>query len=173
MADKPRVYFDACCFIDAVKHTLKLSLDSDRLKDVWHIKQLLQAHRDGEVQVYTSTLSIAECTHVEGDSSQRVRTEFNNLLMSGQYLVLVQPTPFIMTDARDLRWGKAIALRGADAVHVASALDRKCDEFITTDKIAGKLNANASIKTAGLRAVAARDTRSLPDKYRQESLIPP
>jgi predicted nucleic acid-binding protein len=172
MADKPRVYLDSCCFIDAVKQTLNMSLDSDRVKDVWHIKQLLQAHRDGEVQVFTSTFAIAECTHVEGDVSQEVKTEFHNLLMSGQYVVLVQPTPFIMTDARDLRWGKALALRGADAVHVASALDRKCEEFITTDKMAAKLNANAAIKTAGLKAITGRDTRCLPDKYRQGSFIP-
>ena len=120
----------------------------------------------------TSTLSIAECTHVEGDTSLKVRTEFTNLLMSGQYIVLVQPTPFIMTDARDLRWGKALTLKGADAVHVASALDRKCNEFITTDKMAAKLNTNTSIAASGLKALAARNTQSLPDKYRQQSLLP-
>jgi predicted nucleic acid-binding protein len=171
MADKPRIYLDSCCFIDLVKQTLSLPLDSDRQKDVWHVKQLLQAHRDGEVQVFTSALSIAECTHVEGDTSQKVRNEFNDLLLSGQYLVLVEPTPFIMTDARDLRWGKALTLRGADAVHVASALNRKCEEFITTDKQIAKLNSNTAIVRAGLRAIAGRDTKCLPDKYRQGILI--
>ncbi|MFO1184940.1 MAG: PIN domain-containing protein [Bauldia sp.] len=166
MTDKSRVYMDACCFIDAVKAAVGAKLDSDRQKDAWHIKQLLQAHRDGEVEVFTSTLSIAECTHVEGDTSPQVRNHFSALLTSGQYLVLVEATPFIMMDARDLRWGKKVTLRGADAVHVASALERRCEEFITSDKGVGKLNAFPAIR-GKLRAVAGRETKCLPDKYRQ------
>lgn len=58
-----------------------------------------------EVHLFTSTLTIAECRHV-GDTvlTEEVKSRFNRLLMSGQYLRLVQMTPFIASDARDLHW---------------------------------------------------------------------
>ena len=87
------VYLDACCFIEAVKHDIGIAITTDRQRDVWHYKQLMQANRDGEISVYTSVLSIAECSHAAGDVSDAVKSAFKRLLLSGQYLSLVQPTP--------------------------------------------------------------------------------
>lgn len=115
MADKPAIYLDTCCFIDMVKGAIGQVLPTDRSDDVWFLKQLTQACRDGEIDVYTSVISIAECTHAGGDMSAKVRTTFKSLLMSGQYVKLVQPTPFIATDARDLRWRHGVSLRGRNA----------------------------------------------------------
>jgi hypothetical protein len=167
MADKPAVYLDACCFIDMVKEAIGQALPSDRSDDVWFLKQITQACRDAEIDVYTSVISIAECTHADGDMSIKVRNTFESLLMSGQYVKLVQPTPFIATDARDLRWQHGISLRGADAMHVASALDRKCEEFITTDGQAKKMAAKATLAQLGLRVIRASETKCLPGKYFQ------
>ena len=90
--------------------------------------------------------------------------------MSGQYVKLVQLTPFIATDARDLLWKHNIVLRGADAIHIASALDRKCEEFITMDEQAKKMAAKATLAQLGLRVIRASETTCLPGKYLQLAL---
>ena len=100
MADRRKVYIDSCCFIDMVKTAVGTTLAGDRVSDVWHLKRLLEANRDKEVEVFTSTLTIAECTHV-GDHrpSDKVMAVFSDLLSSGQYVTLVQVTPFMAEDA--------------------------------------------------------------------------
>ncbi len=170
MPDNCGIYLDACCFIDMVKETVGHALSGDRKADVWFLKQITQACRDGELNVYTSVISIAECTHADGDMSAAVKARFEALLMSGQYVKLVQPTPFIAMDARDLRWRHGLSLRGADAIHVASALDRKCEEFITTDGQIKKMAAGATLLRLGLRVLRASETQCLPGKYRQLGL---
>jgi hypothetical protein len=60
----------------------------------------------------------------------RVRDLFTRLLMSGQYVRLIQPTPFVAAEARDLRWKHAILLSGAGYIHVASALETRAREFL-------------------------------------------
>jgi hypothetical protein len=118
MAGERKSYLDACCFIDMVRTKIGKILTKDRETDVWFLKRLLEANRDGEVEIYTSTLTIAECSHGgDGDISPTVKSELNRLLMSGQYVRLVQMTPFIAVDARDLRWNHGIALKGADSIH--------------------------------------------------------
>jgi hypothetical protein len=164
------IYLDACCFIDMVKEAVGQTLTSDRSNDVWFLKQITQTCRDGELDVNTSVISIAECTHADGDLSPKVKSTFESLLMSGQYVKLVQPTPFIATDARDLRWRHGVSLRGADAIHVASALDRKCEEFVTTDAQAKKIAAKATLERLGLRVIRASETKCLPTKYLQLGL---
>jgi predicted nucleic acid-binding protein len=170
MADKSCVYLDACCFIDMVKEGVGHILTSERSKDVWYLKQITQACRDGELEVFTSIITIAECSHADGNVSFPVRAQFESLLMSGQYVKLVQPTPFIATDARDLRWKHGLALRGADAIHVASALDRRCEEFVTTDRQAKKMAAKSTLLQLGLRIIRASETQCLPGKYLQLGL---
>lgn len=170
MPNRIGIYLDACCFIDMVKEAVGQILATDRSNDVWFLKQIAQACRDGELDVYTSVISIAECTHAEGDITPKVKSTFESLLMSGQYVKLVQPTPFIATDARDLRWRHGISLRGADAIHIASALDRECEEFITTDGQAKKMAAKATLERLGLRVIRAAETKCLPAKYLQLGL---
>jgi hypothetical protein len=126
--------------------------------------------RDGEIDVFTSILAVGECTHAGGEVSQKARTTFQSLLLSGQYVKLVQPTPFIAQDARDLRWRHGIAVRGVDAVHTASALDRKCEEFVTTGNQAKKLAAKTTLATLGMRVIRASETQCLPAQYRQLKL---
>ena len=172
MSDARKVYADACCFIDMVKTQIGKTLVKDRELDVWHIKRLLEAHRDKEIEIYTSTLSIAECSHGgDGDISATVKSEFTRLLMSGQYVRLVQLTPFIAVDARDLRWVHDLALRGADAIYVASALAMKCEEFLSSNGRLTRLSQHdAALARLGLHVRNGRDTQCLPEKYRQLTL---
>jgi predicted nucleic acid-binding protein len=173
MADPQRVYVDSCCFIDLVKIRLGQGLDIEKEADVWFLKRLLEAHRDGEILVFTSVLSIAECRHVgASEVSAEVKLHFDRLLTSGQYVRLVMMTPFIAQDARDLLWNHGIeGLRGADSIHVASALDRKCEEFLSCDKkLERAAMQNGRLARLGLQAKRVKDTLCLPQKYRQMDL---
>jgi hypothetical protein len=66
--------------------------------------------------------------------------------MSGQYVHLIQPTPFIASDARDLRWKHGINVAGVDCIHIASGLDLKCEDFLTTDTRRKKMAAKPKAK---------------------------
>lgn len=169
MTNVRRIYIDSCGFIEMIKVEVGKQVASEREKDVWHMKKLLEANRDKEVEIFTSILTVAECTHVgEPDVSDEVKAAFTNILSSGQYVKLVQTTPFIGEDARDLRWRHGIRLRGADAIHVATALDRKCEELLTTNgRLQRLLSHEGALRNLGLRVGAGRTTTCLPDKYRQ------
>jgi len=172
VAQLKRIYFDNTMFVDVVKVDLGKKIDSSRSLDVWTAKRLMEAHRDKEVKVYTSTLTIAECTHGgDGDISERAQFLISKLLTSGDYVHLVQMTPFTATEARDLRWRHGINLKGADGIHAASALSMGCDEFVTTDGRFDRLHIHrAAFEALGIRIVRAQDTNCLPAKYRQMGL---
>lgn len=170
MPSRRGVYLDACCFIELVKHDIGIPISTDRQNDVWHCRQLMQAHRDGEIAVFTSVLSVAEASHADGDVSEAVKSTLKRLLLSGQFLSLVQPTPLIGETARDLRWVHGMTLKGADALHLASALDRSCEEFITLDSRISRIGNAAKLGALGLRLTEGRGTRCLPEALRQLTL---
>lgn len=176
MKNKPVVYLDSCCFIDAVKHSVG-RLPADRTDDVWHIKKLLEAHQAGDIAVVTSFLSIAECVAVESgqeDVSQDVQESFRRLLTSGQYLTLAPPTPRTGRLVQELRWRQKIVLKGADALHIATAIERGAQEFISTDdRLRGPKMADAASKLTmtGVRFIRAADTRLVPDRFLQGDMV--
>lgn len=173
MADLRRVYVDTCCLIDLVRVAVGKNDGSVKENDVWHLKRLMDANRDGEVILFTSTLTIAESRHAgESPPSDAVKSQFTRLLMSGQYLRLVQMTPFIAQDARDLSWTHGINLKGADSVHVASAIAAKSEELLTTDGRMGRVGAHAAaLMRFGLTCREPRDTVCLPQRYRQQDIL--
>jgi predicted nucleic acid-binding protein len=172
MAEPRRVYIDTCCFIDLARVEIKDRLDTDRENDAWHIKKLMEAHRDGEIRLFTSAITIVECRHGgQNPPSEEIKSQFSRLLMSGQYVQLVQPTPFIMVDGRDLTWVHGLNIKGADSIHVASALDRKCEEFLTSNGRLARFGQHGStLQRLGLACKPARETQCLPTKYRQLEL---
>ena len=171
MADRVRIYIDSACFIDMVKTHLGKQLETDREKDVWFLKRLFEASRDRELELFASVLSIAECQHAgDGDISEPAKARFDRLLMSGQYIRLVQPTPFIGQAARDLRWVHNIVLSGADALHLASAIDVGCLEFLTSDGKVLNLQEAGQLNRLGIDVRQPRNTQNLPNKYRQLKL---
>jgi hypothetical protein len=62
MAEGPKIYVDSTCFIDAAKQQIGI-LPTDRVQDMWFFWKFLEARRESEVVLFTSILSIAECTH--------------------------------------------------------------------------------------------------------------
>lgn len=172
MAELKRVYFDNTVFVDVVKTDLGKEMADARAADVWMAKRLMEAHRDKEVQVLTSALTIAECTHGgDGDVSERAQFLISKMLMSGDYVHLIQMTPFVATAARDLRWKSGINLKGADGIHAASAISAECCEFLTGDGRFNRLHVHReTFQDLGLRITSPSNAQSLPAKYRQMGL---
>ncbi len=168
---KPRIYVDACPIIDLVKHRLGMHSTDDRQKDAWFTDRLIQAAKQQKVELFTSTLTLAECTHVQDQRKDKeAQPFFIGVLASGKSgFALVQPSVMIAEQARNLRWLHGLALKGADAIHTASALAMKCDEFITTDD-KGLLKRAEALATLNLRVCRPSDTKLLPPEFLQEDL---
>ena len=169
--EKPRIYMDSCCFIDLAKVKIGKKISTDREHDVWCLQKMLEAAGNEEVEVYTSTISIAECTHTEGIVIDEVKEYFSKLLTSGQYVLLVQPTVFIAEDARDLRWKHKVSLSGADGIHVASAIERKCNEYFTWEFLSKNPENKTKIEKLGISIRRPAETLYLPSHYRQTDLL--
>lgn len=176
MKNKPVVYLDSCCFIDVVKKAVG-RLPDDRSDDVWHIKKLLEAHKAGDITVVTSFLSLAECVAVESgqdDVPPEVQENFRKLLTSGQYLILAPQTPRTGRLVQDLRWRMKIVLKGADALHIATALERDALEFVSADdRLRRPKMAEALTKLGakGVRFIRGADTRLIPDRFLQGDMV--
>lgn len=172
MPNKNTIYIDSCGFIDVVKSEVGI-LPADRNDDVWHIKQLLRAHRAGDVQVITSYLTLAECVAVESGQSivpSEVQEHFRRLLNSGQYVALVQQTPRTAELAQRFRWQHGLVLGGPDALHLAAAIEMSAIEFISTDDRLQKPKlaaASGVLGNMGIRLIRGCSTLCLPDKYLQ------
>lgn len=176
MTSRPRIYMDSCPFIDMVKGAVGAARSIGRGSEIFFIKQLLEAARAGEIELYTSTLTVVECTHADGDTSSKVTTLLTKLLTSGQYVRLVTPDPFVAERGRDLRWKNGIVIsgRGADYLHLASALHAACGEFITTDgRTDGKgiIGVAAQIAPLGMRVRKPSESMLLPSERRQISFL--
>jgi hypothetical protein len=70
---KPKLYMDSCCFIDAVKVTVGDAISADRANDLWYIQHCLKAARAGEIDVITSTLTIAESRRADDAPTEEVK----------------------------------------------------------------------------------------------------
>lgn len=156
-------YMDSCCFIDVAKYSLGRKDSIENLEDKeGHVQsciKMLEAAGRGYIRVLTGTLTISECTHLSGVVDDEVKRLFRSILSSGKVVRLVTDTVFIAERARDLKWVYNVHLRGADATHVASALESGCKEFITDDnKI---LKYAPELAKLGLKAIRADETRLL------------
>lgn len=179
---KPRIYSDANVIIEYARYARKLH-DPVKANDLWFFGQMLRASDDGILDVFTSSISLAECTHVKDESDpkdievvydQQLQEFLDRLLLSGTLIKLVQDSIFVGQKARDLLWKHDIKLKGMDGIHVASALDAECKEFLTWDTDIGKPAVAAKIKALqkmGVRVITPRDSRLLPGEYTQSHLI--
>jgi hypothetical protein len=171
VTDKPRIYLDAAPIIDLVKFKVGVGISPERERDSWYLQQLLAAARAEEIDIFTSTLTVAECTHVEDRSKmEQAKPFFLQLLTSGRGgIKLVQPILAIVEDARNLKWSHGIHLKGMDSIHAATALKFRCDEFLHRDtKIGG---ASDAFNALGMRVCVPSETALLPPQYRQVALL--
>lgn len=171
MVEAPRIYVDTCAFIDMAKHLADLSIGSERSNDVWHLKQLLNASRDGYVQIFTSSITIAECVGIvsgEKNPPDKTKRFFDHLFLSGRSgVIVVQAGSSICSKARNLIWAKDLSLKPADSVHFITAFEMRCQELLTRD---GGVARNASALPT-MRIIPPANTELLPEAYRQADIF--
>jgi predicted nucleic acid-binding protein len=158
------LYMESCCFIDLAKYQLGLKETIDDLaKKESHIQgciKILDAASKGRVRVETANITISECQHLKGLVTPEIKRLFRSILSSGRIVHIITDSIFISERAQELRWTYDINLSGADAHHVASALEAGCEELVTYDK---KIRSNAAkIAALGLRVTTGDQTRLLP-----------
>jgi hypothetical protein len=177
--DKNRVYMDSCCFIDLVKYRdydkPTHNVSEEKFNDVWHLRRLCDAALKGDIEIISSTLAIAECLH-EGNQliGDIAKDLFEKFLTSGRVILPIEAGYNVCVQARDLYWRHRILLSGADQVHVASAIETNCKEFITTDDKIKKEKIQQLIKTIStikdIKIIHASQTQLLPEAYRQNKI---
>lgn len=179
MPSKPRVYLDSCCYIDVAKGRAGVPFnkkgEEDRAEDLWYLETLLTAAFNGDIEIYASALVIAECLHTDDRNAipDNVKDTFKMLLTSGSAVKLIAVDFFVSERARDLLWNDGIFCGGAaDQIHVATALEAKCEEFITTNRKRGPLQGDLPEKLARLRlrVIMPGQTASIPPAYQKPLL---
>lgn len=166
----PRIYCDANPITELAKLT-KGTHDPLRERDLWFLNQMLRAADNEEIELYTSSISVAECVAAGDDWGKDVQEFFIGVLTSGRMFRLVQDTIFVAEHARDLRWKHNLRIKGADAIHVASALEAECEELISWD---ADMNNPRSIEKAsilrdlGIKVILPSQSSLLPSFYRSE-----
>ena len=181
MSEKsPIIYIEACPLIDMAQEKADGVNGGEISKGVWICQQALRAARDKKLKILTSFLSIAECTSINVDSGSQTPTVpasppdeikrfYEMLLLSGKSGVeLVPISQAVAIRARNLRWVSDINLKGADTIHVASAMQMNCAEIWTRD---GRIWKNrVKLAELGIKVVKPAETLLLPDEYRQTHL---
>lgn len=167
------IYLDSCCFIELAKAEKSATLAFGGAY-LWPIRTLLRAGRDGHIKVYTSLVTLAECYHADGCKDEEVQRLFRAVLSSGRNgITPFQADFFVMERARDLQWKYGINMKPLDLIHVATAIEAQCTEFVTWDGInkpRSPIANTAKIEAFGLHVVTPDRTNSIPDVYKQQDL---
>jgi len=167
----PKIYIEACPLIDMAQEKADGLKGNNISKGVWFCQQALRAGRDKKAKILTSFLSIAECTRINIDAAvqptsppEEIKHFYDMLLLSGKSgLELVPLTQTIAIRARNLRWISEINLKGADTIHVASAMQLQCDEIWTRD---GRIwNNREKLSKLGISVVRPSESQFLPGDY--------
>jgi predicted nucleic acid-binding protein len=158
------LYMESCCFIDLAKYQLGFKhIIDDLAKKESHIQgciKILDAASKGQLRVETANITISECQHLKGLVTPEIKRLFRSILSSGKIVQIISDGIFISERAQELRWTYDISLSGADAHHVASALEAGCEELVTFDN---KIRGNATkLAALGLRVTTGDQTRLLP-----------
>ena len=166
-----RIYIETSPIIDVIKGRVNITLTPDRANDLWYTEQCLRAALAGDIEVVTSMLTIAECRRAKQDQppTEEMKRVIRSVLTSGKIFHLAEVTQTVAERARDLEWDDNINLKGADALHVATALKTGCKEFFTADG-RGPLKNAGKIALLGLKVIRPADTLLLPSDYRQGKL---
>lgn len=66
---KDRIYIESCPFIDYIKGDADPTLTENQKRNNWYIKQILTAGLNGDVELITSMLTIAEVRRAYSDKA--------------------------------------------------------------------------------------------------------
>jgi predicted nucleic acid-binding protein len=124
-----RIYWDSCTYIDHLEGGHPLADEMEMIMEDW---------RKGLVMLVTSALTIAEVLYVKcadvkrrADRSREKDIEALFNPPPGPRFLLVELNRTTSLKARDLVWNAGIDPK--DAVHVASALEARCEVLFTTE----------------------------------------
>src|SRR5687768_1929140 len=135
MPDEPkRIYWDACVFLHYIEGTPRWMPILDSL--------LEEATETTGLVIYTSTLSITEVAFAQAEKDGQaldpsIEAEIDALWNDRAAVKLVEFNEIIARDARALlrqAVGSGRHLRPMDAIHLATAQNRRVAEFHTTDE---------------------------------------
>ncbi|WP_433793288.1 type II toxin-antitoxin system VapC family toxin [Actinoplanes sp. CA-252034] len=122
-ASGPKVYVDTCIYINVIKREPGLWADS--------LKVLLAAER-GDIRLVASTLLLAEIGSWNGTVDPISRDQILSGYLENLPVEWAELDLFTTHEARTLC--DRYRMRGADAVHLATAIRRKADYLVTRDK---------------------------------------
>jgi len=129
---KPLVYVDTVLFLNIIQREVDPKTGTSLWAD--SLKVLLAAAR-GDVRLVASTLLLVELNGEKRDASAEFRTERDQVVY--QFLDS-QDVEWVEVDHRTARDTRQLAeqygLRGADAAHLATAVRRNADYFMSRDR---------------------------------------
>lgn len=170
MAKTKSAYIDACCIIEALKKRRGHML-SHPAAEVDMIERIMRAARDGEIELFTSMITLAEVVHI-GDKPPPadLKPLVERLILSGRDgITSIATTPQIVELARDLAIDEGLWDGVADRIHVASALTAGVSEILSVDgRLARRLGRSTIRKCA---IVSPSNTTILPDSYRTDDFF--
>jgi predicted nucleic acid-binding protein len=170
MAKTKSAYIDACCIIEALKKRRGLAL-SHPVAEVDMIERIMRAARDGEIDLFTSMMTVAEVVHL-GDKPPPadLKPLVERLILSGRDgITSVATTPQIVELARDLATDEGLWDGVADRIHVASALTAGVSEILSLDGRLARRLGRSTIRKC--KIVSPSQTAILPDSYRANDLF--
>ena len=158
-----RYYWDANVFITLISN----SPDPVGVAQRQVCTRLMQQAIDGDIQIVTSVLTIAEVLDTQDNPVKPVPAAIRQRvcqLFDEPYITIVALDEARAGKARDLRWAHP-KLSTIDAVHVASALYAEVDELQTYDgsgKPAGLITLDNQVGSPPLRIVTPNWQGNLP-----------
>jgi predicted nucleic acid-binding protein len=167
---KPKAYIDACCIIEAIKGRRGLPLDHPPA-EVEMIETLMRAANDGAIELFTSTITVAEVIHLgEKPPPSDLKSFIERLILSGRNgIIAVAPSPQIVLLARDLAIDEGLWVGVADRLHVATAMSQGITEFYSVDGRLAKRIGNSMIRS--LRIITPTAATILPQEYKTNDLF--
>ena len=143
----------------------------EHFREAIAMEQILRAARDDNLDVFTSSLTVAEVVHLGPKPPTDDEKELiERLLLSGRDgIQIVEASPFVAMKARDLVWADELYEGAMDRIHVAPALEVGASELLTIDGRLAKKFGKSTV--AGCRLITPRDTKLLPNEYRTDDLF--
>lgn len=135
MPDAPRrVYWDACIFLHYIEGTPEWMPTLDAL--------LEEASESKELVIFTSAISITEVSFAKAEKDgqaldPKIEAAIDDLWNDRSAVRLVEYNEIIAREARRLLRRSIeipLALKPMDAIHLATAINRRVAEFHTTDE---------------------------------------